>query len=75
MRTAFISALCLTCSSTSPQFIISVISLPLAGRYLERVWGPLELVKFTVIVVVGSNAIAFGLAVIEFLIFRSEMFM
>ncbi|KAK6908389.1 hypothetical protein L486_01957 [Kwoniella mangroviensis CBS 10435] len=39
---------------------ISVISIPLACRYLERVWGIRELIKFSIITIVGSNIIAFG---------------
>jgi hypothetical protein len=30
------------------QFLISALTLPLAARYLERVWGAAELVKFVV---------------------------
>lgn len=50
------------------QFIISVIALPAAARYLERVWGPRELIRFSIIVIVASNIIAFGLSWIEFIV-------
>jgi hypothetical protein len=43
------------------QFLISLISVPLLSRYLERVWGTAELLKFSAIVVVASNIIGFGL--------------
>jgi len=42
------------------EFIVSVVTLPLAARYLERVWGARELFKFCAITVVGTNIIAFG---------------
>ncbi|KAL9933978.1 hypothetical protein V8E36_007060 [Tilletia maclaganii] len=54
------------------EFIVSAISLPLAGAYLERIWGSVELVRFTLIVVVLSNVIAWGLAVLVFVLFRVE---
>jgi hypothetical protein len=40
------------------QFLLSLLTLPLAGRYLERVWGAQELLKFVLVVVVVSNVIA-----------------
>lgn len=47
------------------QFLISVLTLPLAARYLERVWGAAELVKFVLAVVVVSNVIAVAVNIIE----------
>lgn len=32
-----------------------MFSLVLSGRYLERVWGQVELLKFVIVVVVASN--------------------
>ncbi|GAA5952772.1 hypothetical protein JCM21900_005796 [Sporobolomyces salmonicolor] len=40
------------------EFLISLFTLPLAGRYLERVWGARELLKFVAAVVVVSNGVA-----------------
>ncbi|GAA6035830.1 hypothetical protein JCM8097_005727 [Rhodosporidiobolus ruineniae] len=40
------------------EFLVSLLTLPLAGRYLERVWGTQELLKFVAAVVVASNLIA-----------------
>ncbi|BGP15462.1 hypothetical protein JCM10213v2_003441 [Rhodosporidiobolus nylandii] len=40
------------------EFLLSLLTLPLAGRYLERVWGAQELLKFVGVVVVASNVIA-----------------
>nr|ODN86878.1 hypothetical protein L203_03651 [Cryptococcus depauperatus CBS 7841] len=52
--------------------IISSISLPLACRYLEKVWGPRELVRFCCITIVGSNVIAFGFSWMVYLLLGSE---
>ncbi|KAK0520127.1 hypothetical protein OC842_007203 [Tilletia horrida] len=60
------------CETSLIEFVISAISLPLAGAYLERIWGPVELVRFTVIIVVLSNVIAWALAVLVFVVFRVE---
>ena len=48
-----------------PQFIITAFSLALAGRYLERVWGQLEFLKFVAVVTVASNVIAVIVNVLE----------
>jgi membrane associated rhomboid family serine protease len=45
-----------------------MLSLPLAGRYLERVWGQAEFLKFVVVVLVASNAIAVLVNYIESII-------
>ncbi len=47
------------------QFLISLLTLPLAGRYLERVWGQVELLKFVGAVLLASNIIAVAVNVIE----------
>ncbi|KAE8184754.1 hypothetical protein A4X06_0g6977 [Tilletia controversa] len=60
------------CETSLIEFLVSAISLPLAGLYLERIWGPVELIRFTVIIVVLSNIIAWGLAVLVFVVFRTE---
>lgn len=61
------------CETTVTEFLISAISLPLAGRYLERVWGPIEFARFTLIVVVASNVIAWFIAFALFVVLRSEV--
>ncbi|CAO1634203.1 unnamed protein product [Sympodiomycopsis kandeliae] len=61
------------CETTVIEFVISAISLPLAGRYLERIWGPIELAKFSVIVLVASNVIAWFIALVLFVVLRSEI--
>lgn len=60
------------CESSIFEFLVSIVSLPLAGRYLERQWGGLELVKFCIVVLVGSNLIAWGLQLLLFVVFRDE---
>ncbi|CBQ68846.1 conserved hypothetical protein [Sporisorium reilianum SRZ2] len=60
------------CESSVLEFLVSIVSLPLAARYLERQWGALELVKFAAVVLVGSNIIAWGLQLLLFGVFRKE---
>ncbi|KAN0060480.1 hypothetical protein ACQY0O_007811 [Thecaphora frezii] len=60
------------CETSIIEFAISLGSLPLAARYLERQWGATELLKFSAIVLVGSNIIAWVLAFITFAVFRAE---
>ncbi|WWC88860.1 uncharacterized protein L201_003775 [Kwoniella dendrophila CBS 6074] len=52
--------------------IVSLISIPLACRYLERVWGIRELIKFSIITIVGSNVIAFGFSWIVWFVLGQE---
>ncbi|KAK4047926.1 hypothetical protein OIV83_005110 [Microbotryomycetes sp. JL201] len=47
------------------EFLFSLLTLPLAGRYLERVWGQLEFLKFVAVVVVASNIVACVVSYIE----------
>ncbi|WWD18284.1 hypothetical protein CI109_102734 [Kwoniella shandongensis] len=54
------------------ELIISVVTLPLACRYLERVWGARELLRFCAIVIVGSNIIAFGFSWIVWFVVGQE---
>ncbi|ODO01374.1 hypothetical protein I350_06193 [Cryptococcus amylolentus CBS 6273] len=57
---------------TAGLAVISAISLPLACRYLERVWGPRELIRFCILVIVGSNIIAFGFSWLMFFVTGKE---
>ncbi|WWC62306.1 uncharacterized protein I303_104902 [Kwoniella dejecticola CBS 10117] len=52
--------------------ILSAISIPLACRYLERVWGIRELIKFSIITIVGSNVIAFGFSWLMWFVLGQE---
>ncbi|ORY74510.1 eukaryotic integral membrane protein-domain-containing protein [Leucosporidium creatinivorum] len=47
------------------EFLISLFTLPLAGRYLERVWGQVEFLKFVGVTVLASNIIAVVVNVLE----------
>jgi len=47
------------------EFIISILTLPIAGRYLERVWGQIEFLKFIAITVICSNLGCVAINVIE----------
>lgn len=57
------------------QFVISIVTLPLAGRYLERIWGPVEILRFSAIVIVVSNVISWFLALLLFAVTRGEIAM
>ena len=54
------------------QLVVSAVSLPLASRYLERIWGPRELVRFVLVTIVGSNVIAFGFGWLTYILLRDE---
>jgi membrane associated rhomboid family serine protease len=60
------------CETSLFEFLISIVSLPLAGRYLERMWGPMELIRFSLIVIVSSNIVAWFIATALFAVVRSE---
>jgi hypothetical protein len=59
-------------ANTDQQLVISAVSLPLASRYLERVWGWKELIRFCFIVIIGSNVIAFGFSWLSYIILGTE---
>ncbi|KAL0243419.1 hypothetical protein I308_105385 [Cryptococcus tetragattii IND107] len=52
--------------------VVSAVALPLACRYLERVWGARELVRFCCVTIVGSNIIAFGFSWLVWFVLGSE---
>jgi hypothetical protein len=64
-----------TVAQLTPQLAISTTSLILATRYLERIWGFVELVRFSLIVVVLSNVVAFGFSWIAWFILGQDEFM
>ncbi|XP_006454080.1 hypothetical protein AGABI2DRAFT_189397 [Agaricus bisporus var. bisporus H97] len=49
------------------EFIATMIFVPASLKYLERLWGAVETIKFIVVTIVASNIIAFGLNWIEFM--------
>lgn len=63
------------CETAFFEFLISIVTLPLAGRYLERIWGPVELVRFAAIVTVTSNIIAWFLSLLLYAVTRGEQAM
>lgn len=66
------SILVLRATLISVQAVVSAVALPLACRYLERVWGARELVRFCCVTIVGSNIIAFGFSWIVWFVLGSE---
>jgi hypothetical protein len=58
--------------SADRKLAVSAVSLPLASRYLERVWGWKELIRFCFIVIIGSNVIAFGFSWLSYIILGTE---
>jgi hypothetical protein len=52
------------------QFVTSLVSLPLASHFLEQHWGGAELLQFSGIVIVGSNALAMVLSLLLYLLLR-----
>jgi hypothetical protein len=53
-----------------------LISVPLCARYLERVWGAKELLKFCGVVIVASNLIAVGLSwILAFVLGKTDLFL
>ncbi|KJA25894.1 hypothetical protein HYPSUDRAFT_134134 [Hypholoma sublateritium FD-334 SS-4] len=53
------------------EFIASIIFVPPSLKYLERLWGSVETLKFIVVSIVASNIIAFGFNWIEFIATRN----
>ncbi|THH33444.1 hypothetical protein EUX98_g756 [Antrodiella citrinella] len=57
------------------ELALSLLVIPASLRYLERLYGAVETVKFIVVSVGVSNIIAFGLNWLEFLVLRNPMFL
>ncbi|KAF7307091.1 Eukaryotic integral membrane protein [Mycena indigotica] len=58
------------------ELVLSLATMPLSLRYLERLWGSVEILKFIVVSVGFSNIIAFGFNWIEFVVLRdAELFL
>jgi len=56
-------------------FFFTVIFIPPSLRYLERLWGSLETIKFLVVTIVFTNIITFGANWLEYFILRKDMFL
>nr|AAZ14912.1 conserved hypothetical protein [Coprinellus disseminatus] len=57
------------------EFIATLIFVPPSLKYLERVWGSVEILKFIVVTIGISNIIAFGLNWIEYTVLRYSIFL
>lgn len=58
------------------QLAVTLLFVPPSLRYLERLWGAAETLKFIAFTVTISNIIAFGLNWIEFIATRNaDMFL
>jgi membrane associated rhomboid family serine protease len=53
------------------EFVASLIFVPAALKYLERLWGSVEVAKFIGLVLVTSNALAVLLNWLEFIVTRN----
>lgn len=51
---------------------MSVLTLALGGRYLERVWGQIELLKFVIVVAVASNLVSTVVNVLESIVLGNK---
>lgn len=68
----FLCGSCLDCFLTEcPQLVLTLVFVPVSLRYLERLWGAIETLKFIVVVTAIPNVISFALNWLEFLVFRN----
>ncbi|KAH8099341.1 eukaryotic integral membrane protein [Cristinia sonorae] len=61
--------------TTILELAFTLLVIPASLRYLERLWGAIETLKFIVVSIVVSNIIAFGLNWLEFFVLRSPLFL
>ncbi|RSH88201.1 uncharacterized protein EHS24_000732 [Apiotrichum porosum] len=54
------------------EFLVALVAVPFGCRYLERLWGMRELLRFAAVVIVGSNVIAFGFSWLTYFVLGSE---
>lgn len=58
------------------ELIVTLITIPLSLRYLERLWGAIETIKFVLITIGVSNLIGLFVNWLEFVLFgHSEVFL
>ncbi|KAH9982840.1 eukaryotic integral membrane protein, partial [Lactifluus volemus] len=57
--------------TTIYELIFTLATVPPCLRYLERLWGAVETIKFIVVTVTFANIIAFGLNWLEFALLRN----
>ncbi|KAH8835492.1 eukaryotic integral membrane protein [Flagelloscypha sp. PMI_526] len=53
------------------ELLLTLLFIPASLKYLERLWGTLELVKFIIVTVVASNIITVAVNWIEFVVLRN----
>ena len=51
--------------------ICTLLFIPTALRYFERLWGSVETIKFVLAVLGASNVIAFGFNWLEYIVTRN----
>ncbi|KAI0654240.1 DUF1751-domain-containing protein [Cubamyces menziesii] len=61
--------------STIIELIFSLVVIPPSLRYLERLWGAIETLKFVAVTITVSNIIAVGLCWLEFMVFKNPDFL
>ena len=59
----------------SIQLLFTLLIIPASLRYLERLWGSIETLKFVLVTIGVSNIIAFGLNWLEYLVLRNPEFL
>ncbi|GBE77731.1 hypothetical protein SCP_0106130 [Sparassis crispa] len=61
--------------TTVIELIVTLLVIPASLKYLERLWGAVETIKFIVVSITVSNVIAFGLNWLEFVALRYPVFL
>jgi len=61
--------------TTVVELLFTLLVIPASLRYLERLWGAVELLKFIAVTITVSNIIAFGLNWIEYIVLRLPVFL
>ncbi|KAI0785034.1 DUF1751-domain-containing protein [Abortiporus biennis] len=57
------------------ELAFTLLVIPASLRYLERLWGAVETLKFIVVSITVSNIIAFGLNWIEYVVLQNPTFL
>jgi len=58
--------------TTVVELIFTLLFVPASLRYLERLWGSIETLKFILVVTAISNVISFVVNWLEFVLFRAD---
>ncbi|KAI0082082.1 DUF1751-domain-containing protein, partial [Panus rudis PR-1116 ss-1] len=61
--------------TTVIELAFTLLVIPASLRYLERLWGAAETLKFIVVTIGVSNIIAFGLNWIEYVVLQNPVFL